>query len=256
MSLGADSVEAGSSGEWPRREVVSFGRRDGRRRGRFARQYPPHLDRLVIVPSRGERAASLAPGWVFDAPEAFGRDAPLVVEIGSGTGEAVLASARARPDVDHLAVEVYRPGAARTVARAGAAGLTNVRVIEADARALVAGGLAEGSVAEVRVFFPDPWPKARHHKRRLVDEAFVADATRVLSPGGVLRLATDWEHYAHQMRRVADACPALESATPPQSGGEPGWARRFAGRPETTFERKGLRAGRRIYDLEYRRRAG
>ena len=89
-----------------------------------------------------------------------------------------------------------------------------------------------------------------------IDEAFVADATRVLSPGGVLRLATDWEHYAHQMRRVADACPALESATPPQSGGEPGWARRFAGRPETTFERKGLRAGRRIYDLEYRRRAG
>lgn len=247
--------EEGQAAERPLARTRSFTRRGGRMPERHHRALADHSGQYVIDVPRKEASTEPIDGYHVDMEQVFGRTAPLVVEIGSGTGEAVLASARARPDADHLAVEVYRPGAARTVARAGAAGLTNVRVIEADARALVAGGLAEGSVSEVRVFFPDPWPKARHHKRRLVDEAFVADAARVLSTGGVLRLATDWEHYAHQMRRVADACPALENATPPESAGEPGWAPRFAGRPETTFERKGLRAGRRIYDLEYRRAA-
>lgn len=233
--------------EWPRRDVVSFGRRDGRRQGRFAREYPPELACFVVEPRRADRAASLHPQWVFDAAAAFGRRGPLVVEIGSGTGEAVLAAAKAHPEVDHLAVEVYRPGAARTVARAGTEAVHNVRVLEADARALVATGLARESVAEVRVFFPDPWPKARHHKRRLVDAGFVADAARALAPGGVLRMATDWEHYAHQMLTVATDCPALVNAHPDP----PGWAPRFEGRVVTTFERKGVGAGRRIHDLEF-----
>ena len=154
-------------------------------------------------------------------------------------------------DRDVLAVEVYRPGASRTVLRAHAAGLPNVRVIEADGRALVATGLATGSVAGLHVYFPDPWPKTRHHKRRLVDAGFVADAARVLAPGGVLRLATDWEHYAQQMLEVGTACPDLVNPRADVAGG---WAPRCAGRPETLFERKGIAAGRTIYDLEFRRR--
>lgn len=236
---------------WPRRDVVSFGRRDGRRQGQYARAAAsdPALSRYVVTPDRGERSASLAPGWRFDAAAAFGRRAPLVVEIGSGTGEAALAYAARHPEVDLLAVEVYRPGASRTALRAGAAGLHNVRVLEADGRALVATGLATGSVAGLHVYFPDPWPKKRHHKRRLVDAGFVADAARVLAPGGVLRLATDWEHYAEAMLEVCSACPELVNPY----AGEGGWAPRFAGRPETLFERKGVAAERVIRDLEFRR---
>lgn len=242
-------ASAGSDRDaWPRRQVVSFGRRDGRRQGQYARAYLPELARFVIEPPRGERSASLADGWVFDASAAFERDAPLVVEIGSGTGEAVLHHAAENPHLNHLAVEVYRPGASRTVAQAGVRGLQNVRVLEADAAELVGGALAPGSVAALHVFFPDPWPKARHHKRRLVDAWFVAQVARALEPGGVLRMATDWEHYAHQMLQVAAGCGHLRNAYPARDGG---WAPRYSGRPLTTFERKGLAAGRTIHDVEF-----
>ncbi len=242
-----DSVRSDSS-QWPRRQVVSFGRRDGRRQGQYARTPDPSLSRYVVGAEAGERGASLDPSWRFDAAEAFGRVAPLVVEIGSGTGEATLAYAASHPELDHLAVEVYRPGASRTVIRAGAAGLTNVRVLESDGRALLATGLAPASVAALHVYFPDPWPKKRHHKRRLVDAGLTADVARVLAPGGVLRLATDWQHYSEQMLEVCSACPDLTN--PYQAEG--GWAPRFAGRPETLFERKGVAAGRIIRDLEFR----
>lgn len=236
--------------EWPQRQVVSFGRRDGRRKGQYARSADPALAGLVVVPERGEREASLDPSWLFDAAQVFGRVAPLVVELGTGTGEAALAYAAARPEYDHLAVEVYRPGASRTVIRAGAAGLSNLRVLEADGRALLASGLPAGSVAELHVYFPDPWPKKRHHKRRLVDAGFVADAARVLAPGGALRLATDWEPYAEQMLKVGSGCAELVNPF----AGDGGWAPRFDGRPVTLFERKGVAAGRVIRDLEFRRR--
>lgn len=236
------------SSQWPRRQVVSFGRRDGRRQGQYARTPDPALADYVVRAEAGEREASLHPSWRFDAAQAFGRVAPLVVEIGSGTGEATLAYAASHPELNHLAVEVYRPGASRTVIRAGAAGLSNVRVLEADGRALLATGLVEASVAALHVYFPDPWPKKRHHKRRLVDAGFAADVARVLAPGGVLRLATDWQHYSEQMLEVCSACPDLTN--PYQAEG--GWAPRFAGRPETLFERKGVAAGRIIRDLEFR----
>ncbi len=231
-----------------RRDVVSFGRRDGRRQGRRGRLPGPELARYVVTPAAGERSSSLDPSWRFDALAAFGRVAPLVVEIGSGTGEAVLHYAAEHPKMHHLAVEVYRPGAARTVTRAHSRGLDNVRVLEADGRALVATGLPDASVAALHIYFPDPWPKKRHHKRRLVDDGFLADAARVLTPGGVLRMATDWEHYAEQMLAAASASDLVNA----HSGG---WAPRFEGRPSTRFERKGLAAGRTIYDLEFRRRA-
>lgn len=228
-----------------RRDVVSFARRDGRLSHRHQQAWDAHHARYVVEPDRGERSTSLAPGWCFDAVAAFGRRAPLVVEIGSGDGDAVLAAAESDPARDHLAVEVYRPGLARTIVGAQQRGLDNLRVLVADAAALVGHGLAPDSVTELRVFFPDPWPKARHHKRRLVDHGFVASAAAVLHQGGRLRLATDWQDYADQMLEACEACPALHSAHP-----ETTWAPRH-GRVETRYERKGRAVGRQIRDLEY-----
>lgn len=227
-----------------RREVVSFARRDGRASAQVTRAFEPPLDRFVVRPARDERSTSLAAGWRLDAPAEFGRVAPLVVEIGSGTGESVLAAARAHPEADHLAVEVYRPGAARTILAADRLGLTNLRVLEGDARALLATGLPAGSVDEIRVFFPDPWPKARHHKRRLVQPDMLADAARALRPGGRLRLATDWADYAEHMREALARVEAFEGGPGP----------RFAERPLTRYERKAVAAGRTVVDLDLVRR--
>lgn len=229
------------------RHVMSFTRRDGRLSHRYQRAWDAHHAQFVVEPQRQVRSTSLDPQWVFDSAAVFGRVAPLVLEIGSGTGDAVIASAASHPELDHLAVEVYQPGLARTIVLAQERGLSNVRVLQADARALIDMGLPAVSVSELRVFFPDPWPKTRHHKRRLVDGAFAAAAARILTSGAYLRLATDWSHYAESMREVCDAEPLLE-------GEDAQWAPRFAERPLTRFERKGVDAGRTIRDLVYRRR--
>lgn len=233
-----------------RREVVSFARRDGRLSHRHQQAWDAHHAQYVVDPPRDVRSTSLAPDWTFDAAAVFGRAAPLVVEIGSGDGDAVLAAAQEHPEIDHLAVEVYRPGLARTIVAASRAGLDNLRVLPGDARTLVESGLPADSVREIRVFFPDPWPKARHHKRRLVDDAFVEAVTRVLEPGGVLRLATDWQDYADAMRAACEGAPGLDSLHP----GEP-WAPRFEGRVLTRYERKGVALGREIRDLAFGRPA-
>ncbi|MBW3086181.1 tRNA (guanine-N(7)-)-methyltransferase [Austwickia sp. TVS 96-490-7B] len=229
-----------------RREVVSFARRDGRVRPHIAKAWGAEHEDWMVHPVRCDRDASLDPAWKVDQQEIFGRRAPLVVEIGSGTGDAVLAAAQAHPDIDHLAVEVYRPGAATTVIRAHRGGLTNLRVLPADAAELLRTALADGQVQEVRIFFPDPWPKARHHKRRLVNDDTITQVVRVLAPGGILRLATDWADYADQMLTVTESCAQL---TNPYGGFAPRWE----GRPQTKFERKGLAAGRTSFDLELRR---
>lgn len=230
-----------------RREVVSFTRRDGRVRPKIARAWSARHEAFLVEPDRLDRDASLHPRWRFDAQACFGRSAPLVVEIGSGTGEALLASAAAHPEADHLGVEVYRPGVATTILRAERRGLGNVRMLEADAATLLRTGLAEGSVREVRVFFPDPWPKTKHHKRRLVTPALLAQAARVLGDGGVVRLSTDWPDYARQMLLAARDTPEFEN---PYSGFSPRWE----GRTMTRFERKGIAAGRAVNDLMLVRR--
>jgi tRNA (guanine-N7-)-methyltransferase len=171
----------------------------------------------------------------------FGREAPRVLEIGFGMGDATAAMAAADPGRDYLAAEVHTPGIGNLLALAGDLGLTNVRIAHGDAMELV-HRLVPGSLDAVHVFFPDPWPKVRHHKRRLIRAGTVGLLVRVLRAGGLLHCATDWPHYAESMRAVLDAEPGLRPAGPDASA-----------RSETKFERRAREAGRSITDLVYER---
>ena len=193
-------------------------------------------------PVRGHDVADLVNGARdYDPPTWFGRAAPLILEIGSGMGESTAALAAAEPDVDHLAVEVFEPGIAALLMRATE--LTNLVVLRGDAVTLLSEKVPEASLAGIRIFFPDPWPKRRHHKRRLVQPAFVALAATRLQPGGTLHMATDWADYAEQMRAVADAEPRLVGGEVPR----PPW------RPVTKFEARARAEGRDVHDFVYRR---
>ncbi len=231
------------------RRSVSFVHRDHKLRPTLQRTWEEHRGWLMIDVPRGRATTSVAAGFVLDPMRDFGRVAPLVIEIGSGTGEAVVSAALANPDTNFLAVDVYRPGLAATVAKIVDHHLTNVRLVDADAVQVLKHMLGFASVAEIWVFFADPWHKLRHHKRRLVDPGFAELAASRLEPGGALRLATDWLDYALQMREVLAGCDLL---TNPYAG-ELGFAPRFEGRVITRFEEKGLASGHAIYDLELRR---
>lgn len=180
----------------------------------------------------------------------FGRDAPLVLEIGFGMGQALLATAQQHPDWNCVGVEVYRPGIGALLNAVADAQLTNVRIVEGDARDVLANMLIEGALRRVMVFFPDPWPKSKHHKRRLINPEFAALVASRLAPDGELQVATDWEHYAESMRVVLDAEPGLENCA-----GDGLFARRNEERPTTRFEARGVRLGHRVWDLAYRRRS-
>ena len=174
----------------------------------------------------------------LDPVAVYGRTAPLVLEIGSGTGEAAAVMAAADPSRDLLAVEVHTPGIATLLRRVEQEGLANVRVAEADGLLVLTEAIAAGSLDEVRVFFPDPWPKSRHAKRRLVTASFAALVADRLRPGGRLHVATDWPSYAEQVLAVVGASPDLELRSTDRSG-----------RPSTRFERRGVAAGRPITDV-------
>ena len=227
---------------------MSFVRRSGRMSDAQERAWSELAPHYVIESPRDIAATSVRPGSALDPAAVWGRDAPLIVEIGSGQGHAIVHAASSRPGDDFLAIEVFRAGLARTMLDAEKAGARNLRLVEANAPEVLEHLLPEASVRELWVFFPDPWHKKKHTKRRLVTASFAALAARVLQDGGMLRLATDWEDYALQMRDVlggaADFEPAFEAA----------WAPRFDGRVLTAFERKGARVGRDIRDLAYRRR--
>ncbi len=226
---------------------VSFVRRSGRMTPSQERAWEEHRGTYLLDIPHGPAATSVADGATGDPELIFGRRAPLVVEVGSGQGHAILHAAGARPAENFLAVEVFRAGLARTMIRAELAGLANLRLAEVNAPELLERYLPAGSVDELWVFFPDPWKKARHTKRRLVSDDFMRIAARALRPGGVLRLATDWEDYAEQMREVGDAAADFERAF------EGEWAPRHDGRVLTAFEQKGMDRGRAIRDLAYRR---
>jgi tRNA (guanine-N7-)-methyltransferase len=184
----------------------------------------------------------------FDLGEAFGREAPLGVEIGFGMGHALAAWAAAAPDWNLLGIEVYEPGIGALLLALKQASLDNVRVAEADAAAFLAEAMAPASIDELRVFFPDPWPKKRHHKRRLIQDEFVALAASRLKAGGRLLLATDWQPYAEWMLEVLERS-TLENLAPSGSG----FAPRAPERIVTRFEARGERLGHDVWDLSFRR---
>jgi tRNA (guanine-N7-)-methyltransferase len=184
---------------------------------------------------------------LLDQFDVFGRRAPLVLEIGSGMGETTAAIAAAQPDTDFIAVEVHGPGVGSLLNRIETERLGNLRVIRHDAVEVLEHMVAESSLAGLHLFFPDPWPKKRHHKRRLVQPVFVALAARRLAPGGYLHVATDWPEYAEQILEVLSGEPLLQNT-------EAGFAERPAHRPLTRFEQRGLALGHPVRDLVFRRR--
>jgi tRNA (guanine-N7-)-methyltransferase len=173
----------------------------------------------------------------------FGRKAPAVLEIGSGMGETTAAIAKAHPEADFIAVEVHGPGVGSLLNRIEKEALRNLRIIRHDAVEVLERMVPDGALAALHLFFPDPWPKKRHHKRRLVQPAFAALAARKLAPGGVLHAATDWPDYAAHMNEVLGHEPLLENA---QAG--------LVSRPITKFETRGMKLGHPIADLYYRRK--
>jgi len=183
----------------------------------------------------------------LDLERVFGRRAPRMIEIGFGAGEALLAFASEHPEVDCLGIEVHPPGVGHLLLGAEAADLHNLRVIAHDAVEVLAQQIPPAAIDIVHIFFPDPWPKKRHHKRRLIQPEFVALLARVMAPGGTLRLATDWEPYAHHMREVLGASSAFRART------ADGFVPRPSVRPLTRFERRGQRLGHGVWDLEYER---
>lgn len=189
-------------------------------------------------------------GAALDLEAVFGRAAPRCLEIGFGTGEVLGALAIANPGIDYLGVEVHRSGVGRLLLQAQHAGLSNLRVICHDAVEVLAAGIGDATLAEVLVFFPDPWHKKRHHKRRLIEPGFVATLAQKLQSRGVLRLATDWQPYAEQMREVCNASPDLLSLSADRT-----YVERPPFRQPTRFERRGERLGHGVWDLAYERRA-
>ncbi|GAA4484986.1 tRNA (guanosine(46)-N7)-methyltransferase TrmB [Microbacterium panaciterrae] len=230
-----------------RDEPVSFVRRSGRMSEAQERAFDELAPHYVLDVPRHVAWTSVHPDARLDPAAEYQRVAPLIVEVGSGQGHAIVAAASSRPADDFLAVEVFRAGLARTMLDADRAGARNLRLIEANAPEVLSSYLPERAASEVWIFFPDPWHKKRHTKRRLVRPGFGGTVGSAIRDGGLLRLATDWEDYALQMREVLDAEPEFERAF------EGEWAERFDGRVMTAFERKGIAKGRDIRDLTYRR---
>lgn len=220
-----------------RRPVRSFVRREGRFTAAQRRAVETLLPRYGVPDGD-------AP---LDFKALFGRTAPVHVEIGFGNGEALCAMAATHPENDYLGIEVHRPGVGSLLQRLDVGQLTNIRIACRDAVELLAR-VPDGALDAVYLFFPDPWPKLRHHKRRLVQPEFVATIRRVLRLGGLFRLATDWEAYADHMWHVVSADPGFSSLA---SDGR--YVPRPDERPQTRFESRGRRLGHPVRDLAFRR---
>lgn len=184
----------------------------------------------------------------LDLAAMFGRVSPVILDIGFGNGDALVELATTHPDKNFLGVEVHRPGVGALLLKLEAGDLRNARVVIADVNDVLAQ-LAPGSLDGVHLFFPDPWPKKRHHKRRLMQPTFATRLHDALKPGGYLHCATDWEDYAMQMRDVLEATPGFSNVSGPGC-----YIDRPASRPQTRFEQRGVAAGRIVRDLLFRRR--
>jgi tRNA (guanine-N7-)-methyltransferase len=230
------------------RSIRSFVTRAGRITPAQQRALEELWPRFGIPPAPGEDPGAPASTAPFELAALFGRDAPRTLEIGFGNGENLAALAAAHPERDFLGVEVHRPGIGRLLRTLEERGLGNVRLLCQDAVELLAGRIAPGSLQEILILFPDPWPKKRHHKRRLVQAGFVACVARALEPGGTLRLATDWQPYAVEMLAVLNAADGLANLAP-----DGGFVPRPAERLPTRFELRGTRLGHQVWDLAFRR---
>lgn len=221
---------------------------------RRIRSFQPRRSRVTA--GQADALQRLWPEWgldidgqrVIDLAALFGNARPVVLEIGFGMGEATAQMAAADPDTNILAVDVHTPGQGNLLALAEREGLSHIRVANGDAIILLREMLAPGSLAGLRVYFPDPWPKKRHHKRRLIQPEFLSLAATRLAPGAVVHCATDWEPYAEQMLDVLTEHPDFENTVP---GG--GFAPRPDHRPLTRFEGQGLDKGHVVNDLLFRR---
>ncbi|QHE77017.1 tRNA (guanosine(46)-N7)-methyltransferase TrmB [Hydrogenophaga sp. PBL-H3] len=222
------------------RQVKSYVLRAGRTTAGQAKAYELFAPRWLL---------NYTPG-AFDANAAFGRSAPLVMEIGFGMGGATAHIAAVRPEDNFLCCEVHEPGVGALLKLAGEQNLDNIRILRHDAVEVLDHMLGESSLDGVHIFFPDPWHKSRHHKRRLIQPAFVHRLARHLKPGGYLHLATDWEPYAHQMLEVLNAEPLLQNTA--EAGGS-GFVPQPGYRPLTKFENRGLKLGHGVWDLVFRR---
>ena len=185
----------------------------------------------------------------LDLGALFGRQAPRVLEIGIGDGEALLALAAARPDADFLGIEVHTPGIGHCLLGIESRGLANIRLVSHDAVEVLERQLPDASLDEVLLYFPDPWPKKRHHKRRIVQPAFVELLAGKLKRGGTFRLATDWAPYAEHMLEVLRASPSFTNSSPTGD-----YVARPDSRPQTKFERRGERLGHEVFDLSFTRK--
>ncbi|HET7202777.1 MAG TPA: tRNA (guanosine(46)-N7)-methyltransferase TrmB [Steroidobacteraceae bacterium] len=221
---------------------------------RAIRSFVVRAGRMTHAQERAWR--DLWPAWGVDKGDApldfaamFGRVAPVTLEIGFGNGESLIALAAAHSERVYVGLEVHPPGVGHLLLCCESAGVTNVRVLCQDAVEVLQQRVPDASLEEVLLYFPDPWPKKRHHKRRIVQPAFVDLVARKLQPGGVLRMATDWQAYAEHMLATAGACTALrnESAT-----GD--YVERPSSRPVTRFERRGQRLGHGVWDLAFRKK--
>ena len=221
-----------------RRPIRSFVLRQGRVSNAQRRAFD------ALLPRYGVPYAA----HVHDLDAVFGRRAPRILEVGSGMGETTATIALAHPENDYVAVEVHTPGVGSLLKRIDELGLGNVRVVQHDAVEVLQDMIAPESLDAVHLFFPDPWPKKRHHKRRLVQPPFAALLASRLRPGGYVHAATDWEDYALQMLEVLSAVPALENTAR-------GFAERPETRPVTKFEQRGIALGHRVWDVVFRRRA-
>ena len=194
-----------------------------------------------LVPYRPER---------LDVQAAFGRRAPLILEIGFGMGDATAKIAQGRPNDNFLCCEVHEPGVGALLKRCGEEAIGNIRIVRHDAVEVMNDMLGEDSLDGVHIFFPDPWHKSRHHKRRLIQPAFVQRLAQHIRPGGYLHLATDWQPYAAQMMQVLRAEPLLSNMG---DAAQEGFAHKPDYRPLTKFENRGLKLGHGVWDLVFQR---
>ncbi len=229
---------SGSVRTQPHRPVRSFVLRTGRMKP----------GRIRALQTLGPRYLLPYAAKPLDLDASFGRQAPVILEIGFGMGDATAAIAAAHPEINFLGVEVHEPGVAATLRRIEALQLNNLRLIQHDAVEVLRHMLRPDSLAGTHIYFPDPWHKARHHKRRLIQPPLVALLASRLAPGATLHCATDWQDYAEQMLQVLGESPLLQNTVD-------GYAPRPLMRPLTKFEARGLKLGHGVWDLLFKRRA-